>query len=54
MAKAPTGSVFAERAASAAFDPTAPQIFPRVRAGKERPVYRCRHRSGELEVATAR
>jgi hypothetical protein len=31
--------VFAERAASATFDPTAPPVSPRVRAGKER-VYR--------------
>ena len=40
IAKAPTGSVFAERAASATFDPTAPQVAPRVRAGNERAVYR--------------
>jgi hypothetical protein len=36
IAKAPTGSVFSERAASATFDPTAPQVSRRVRAGKER------------------
>jgi hypothetical protein len=39
IAKPPTGSVFAERAASATFDPTAPPVSPRMRAGKER-VYR--------------
>jgi hypothetical protein len=54
IAKPLTGGVFSERAASATFDPFAPQVSPRVRAGKERPVYRRRHRSGELEVATAR
>jgi hypothetical protein len=35
-AKPPTGSVFAERAASATFDPTAPPVSPRVRAGSSR------------------
>ena len=40
LAKAPTGSVFAERAASASFDITAPQISPRARAEKERRVRR--------------
>ncbi len=39
IAKAPTGSVFSERAAAASFDITAPQVGPRVRAGTE-PVYR--------------
>ncbi len=39
IAKAPTGSVFSERAAAAAFDITAPQVSSRVLAGKE-PVYR--------------
>ncbi|HMJ00896.1 MAG TPA: sialidase family protein [Gaiellaceae bacterium] len=39
-AKPPTGSVFTERAATATFDPTAPQVAPRVRAGTERPVFR--------------
>ena len=43
IAKPPTGSVFSERAASATFDPTAPQVSPRVRSGKERPVYRGRN-----------
>jgi hypothetical protein len=44
IAKPPTGSLFAERAASATFDPTAPQVAPRVHAGKERTVYHGRHR----------
>jgi hypothetical protein len=43
MAKPPTGSVFSERAASATYDPTAPQVSPRVRAGKEPTVYRGRN-----------
>jgi hypothetical protein len=38
IAKPPTGSVFSERAASATLDPTAPQVSPRVRAGRE-PTY---------------
>jgi hypothetical protein len=42
VAKANTGSVFSERAASATFDPTAPQVSPRIRAGKEPTVYRGR------------
>jgi BNR/Asp-box repeat len=57
-AKPPTGSVFAERAASATFDPTAPPVSPRVlRAGKER-VYRghrrLRGRLGKPESSVAR
>ena len=40
LAKAPTGSVFSERAATATFDPTAPQIAPRVRAEKAQPGHR--------------
>ena len=39
MAKPPTGSVFSERAASATFDPTDPQVSPRVRAGREPAVF---------------
>ena len=39
IAKAPTGSVFSERAAAARFDITALQVSSRVRAGKG-PVYR--------------
>jgi hypothetical protein len=38
IAKPLTGGVFSERAASATFDPFAPQVSPRVRTGKERPV----------------
>ncbi len=39
IAKAPTGSVFSERAATVGFDITAPQVGQRARAGKES-VYR--------------
>jgi len=46
IAKAPTGDVFSERAATATFDPTAPQVSPRVRAGNERRVYRGHARRG--------
>ena len=35
IAKPPTDSVFSERAASATFDPTAPQVAPRIRTSKE-------------------
>ncbi len=40
LAKPPTGAVFSERLATATFDPTAPQVSPRVRAEKEPHVYR--------------
>ena len=46
IAKPPTGDVFSQRAATATFDPTAPQVSPRVRAGRERPVYRGHDRRG--------
>ena len=49
-AKPPTGSVFSQRAATATFDPTAPQVSPRVRAGKERPVYRGHSRRRSLPL----
>lgn len=45
IAKAPTGSVFSERAAAASFDITAPQVSSSVRAGKG-PVYRAPSRPG--------
>jgi hypothetical protein len=53
IAKARTGSVFSERAASAGFDITAPQLSARVRAGKERTVFRRHHRTGDREILTA-
>jgi hypothetical protein len=53
IAKPPAGSVFSERAASATFDPTAPQVSPRVRAGKERPVYRRPSRLVRLGIPSA-
>lgn len=52
-AKAPTGGVFAERAAAANFDITAPQVSPRVRAGKERPVYRRHNGRDDPEIFSA-
>jgi hypothetical protein len=53
IAKPPTGSVFSERAASATFDPAAPQVSPRVRAVQERPVYRGHNRRGGVERRSA-
>ena len=52
VAKAPTGDVFSERAASATFDPAAPQVSPRVRAVKERAVYRG-HNRRDFKLARA-
>ena len=42
-AKAPTGSVFSQRAATATFDITAMQVGPRMSAGKDR-VYPSKNR----------
>ncbi len=53
LAKPPTGAVFSERAATATFDPTAPQVAPRVRAGKEPTVYRGRGRAGTRKIRRA-
>jgi hypothetical protein len=52
-AKAPTGAVFSERAASASFDITAPQTSARVRGGKDRPVYRRHNRRDDPEILRA-
>jgi hypothetical protein len=54
LAKTPTGAVFSERAASASFDITAPQIGSSARAGKDRPVFRRHNRPDEPEILTAR
>ena len=51
-AKAPTGSVFSQRAATATFDITAQQVGPRVRAGKDR-VYPSKNRRATLELPRA-
>jgi len=48
IAKPPTGSVFAERAATATFDPTAPQISPRVPSEKWQPGHRRPARRGSV------
>ncbi|HMJ00897.1 MAG TPA: sialidase family protein [Gaiellaceae bacterium] len=52
IAKPKTGIVFSERAATATFDPTAPQVSPRVRVGTERPVYRGHRRPGDRKIRT--
>jgi hypothetical protein len=51
-AKAPTGSVFSQRAATATFDITAQQVGTRVRTGKDR-VYPSKNRRDTLELPRA-
>jgi len=51
MAKPPTGGVFSERAASATFDPTDPQVSPRVRAGREPTIF---HAGGNRDNSKSR
>ena len=46
LAKAPAGSIFSQRAATAAFDITAPQVVPRARARKDRGYGRLPQRHG--------
>jgi hypothetical protein len=52
VAKAPTGSVFSQRAATASFDPTAPQVSPRARAERE-PTAARRHGRGTKALRRA-
>jgi hypothetical protein len=52
-AKAPTGSVFSERAASATIDITAQQAVPRRRAGAHRRGLRKSHRRGDRGIRRA-